>query len=68
MQSSGCPIVLYSMGRAIHNFFHLGGGEAMSLSEVENMATLAAVVHCRGVWEYVPPGNFRCSEAHSGAF
>ena len=37
----------------------------MSLSEVENVATLVAVVHCRGVWGYVPPGNFK---AHSGAF
>ena len=29
------------------------------------------VVHCRGVWGHAPPGkfeNFRCSEAHSGAF
>ena len=43
----------------------------MSLAEIENMAALHAVVHCRGVWGHAPPGNFdnfRFSEAHAEAY
>ena len=29
----------------------------MSLTKVENMATLHAVVYCKGVWGHAPPGN-----------
>ena len=39
----------------------------MSLGEVVNMAA-QRVIHPRGVWGHAPPGNFRCSKAHSGAF
>ena len=28
----------------------------------------SAAVHSRGVWGHAPPGNFRCSEVHSGTF
>ena len=39
----------------------------MSLGKVVSMAAL----HSREVWGHAPPGNFddfRCSEAHSGAY
>ena len=48
-----------SATRAVRNFFHLGGGGAISLAEVENMAACLGVCSQR---------DFRCSEAYSDAF
>ena len=35
--------------RAVHNFFHLGGGNVICEHEV---------IYPRGVWGHAPPGNF----------
>ena len=62
--------------RAVHiTFFHLGGGGggggAGKVISGSREHDRPAVLHFRGVWGYAPTGNFgnfRCSEAHSGAF
>ena len=44
-----------------------GGGKAISLAEVENIAALHLLI-LGGGWRHAPPDDFSCSEAHSGAF
>ena len=55
--------------RAVHNFFHLGGG-AMSLAEVENMAAMQSFT-LGGFRVHAPPGDFghfRCILVHSEVY
>ena len=62
------------MCRAVHNLFHLegggGGGVAISLAEVENVAALQSFT-LGGSGACSPRKffcDFRCSEAHSEAY